>query len=127
MRRISLKFTLDDEVGYLSQPFRQSHEALPGVICLTPPLLGQLTCPANPQDAYVGRLVIIGVLPSGFTQRGCSGFRVEHVINDLKRKTNAFCEMVEIFQPLFVKTFATVSTEHDGCTDKSASLVDMHE
>ena len=35
MRRISLKFTLDDEVGYLSQPFRQSPEALQGVICLT--------------------------------------------------------------------------------------------
>ena len=82
MRRISLKFTLNDEVGYLSQPFRQSPEALQGVICLTPQLLGQLTCPANPQDAYVGRLVIIGVLPSGFTQRGCSGFRVEHVRDD---------------------------------------------
>src|SRR5574340_94010 len=123
----SLKLALNDKVRHLPQPPRHCTETLQRLICVTPQSLGQLTCAATAEDAYISGFVIVGVLPRGFAQRRRRSLRIEHVVDNLKREPDAFCKMIQTRQLFFIQSIATTSAQHYRGPEKGARLVNMHE
>src|SRR3982751_4961782 len=94
----SLKLTQYDEIGEFTQPGRTLTEPLERGARLLVQFGGEPPGFGHADRAHVGGFILLGVLARCLAERHGTSLGIEHVIDDLKCKTDTFGEMVECRQ-----------------------------